>query len=492
MSHPVKFNDNFKLKPLVLLVAMAASLASVTSYAADEADIQKAIDYVKKHENDGAVKPSGFGIVSADGESSINLTGMVHYDAHIIRSGLPRITDKDSASVADAFEFRRVRLGVNGTVFKDVDYEVIVNATGTDTNILDTGFLNFSANKDAQVRVGRFRQPYSLEAMTKDNAIDFLERSYGDQLGPNKLLGVGVFGEPRKGFTYGLAVAQAGFNEITNTDNIGGLGTGRATLNFGELNNLDGQVLHLGIGTHRGKYEVTPTTSLDTGTGASTTTRATLLTYRTESRGLANAYRAQIGGEVLGTSTYGGAANDVASMNKTLNNLEFAYAVGAFKFQVEASNLNLDATAATNVNLSSYNSVNLTSSTLYYDVIYNLTGEKWSDSYKGGSFGFIKPNSNFKLGQGGTGAWQLALRVSSYKANYTSVLAGNSNSRQENSAGATTITYGVNWLLNPSTAVKVNYAQTTFDAPVNILSATPSGGPTSKENVFSMRAQINF
>ena len=490
MSQLPKFTDKFHLHPLVVAMAVATTLTSLSSFAADEADIQKAIDYVKKHEKDGVVKPNGLGLSSADGENSINLTGMVHFDAHVIRSGLPRITDKDSASAADAFEFRRVRLGVNGTVFKDVDYEVIVNATGTDTNILDTGYLNFSAVKEAQVRVGRFRQPYSLEAMTKDNAIDFMERSYGDQLGPNKMLGVGVWGEPHKGLTYALAVSQAGFNEITNNDNIGGLGTGRATVNFGELNNLDGQVIHLGASTHRGKYEVVPTTSTDTGTGPSTTTRATLLTYRTESRGLANAYRVQIGGVALGTAAYGGAANDAASVNKTLNDLEFAYANGAFKFQSEASNQNLDATAATATNLSSYNSVNVTTSTIYYDLIYNLTGEKWSDNYKGGSFGVVKPNSNFKLGEGGTGAWQLALRVSSYKSSFTK--AGDSNSRQENSAGASTITYGVNWILNPSIAVKFNYATTTFDSPVNILSATPSGGPTSKENVFSARAQINF
>ena len=485
-----KFNDKYLLKPVMAALAVAAALASMSSHAANEADVQKAIDYAKQHEKDGAVKASGFGMVSADGESSINLTGMVHFDAHIIRSGLPRITDKDSASVADAFEFRRVRLGVNGTVFKDVDYEVIVNATGTDTNILDTGYLNFSAVKEAQVRVGRFRQPYSLEAMTKDNAIDFMERSYGDQLGPNKMLGVGVFGEPRKGVTYGLSMAQAGFNEITNTDNIGGLGTGRATVNFGELNKLDGQVIHLGASTHRGKYEVVPTTSMDTAAGASTTTRATLLTYRTESRGLANAYRAQIGGETLGTAAYGGAANDAASVNKTLNNLELAYAHGAFKFQTELAHQNLDATAATTVNLSSYNSVNVTTSTIYHELIYNLTGERWSDNYRGGSFGFVKPKANFKLGEGGTGAWQLALRVSSYKSSFIST--GDTNSRQENSAGASTITYGVNWLLNPSTAVKFNYAATKFDRPVYILSTSPSTATTDTENVFSVRAQINF
>ena len=64
-------------------------------------DVQKAVEYTQKDEKNGTVKPSGFGWVSADGENNINLTGMVHFDAHVIQSGLPRTTDKDSASVAD-------------------------------------------------------------------------------------------------------------------------------------------------------------------------------------------------------------------------------------------------------------------------------------------------------------------------------------------------------------------------------------------------------
>ena len=523
-------NDKFKLKPIANILTMFAIFTGVSAFAAEEADIQKAIDHAKTHEKDGAVKASGFGLVSADGESSINLTGMVHFDAHVIRSGLPHMTDKDSASVADAFEFRRVRLGVNGTVYKEVDYEVIVNATGSDTNILDTGYLNFSAVKQAQVRVGRFRQPYSLEAMTKDNAIDFMERSYGDQLGPNKLLGVGVFGEPRKGFTYGLALAQAGFNEITNTDNIGGLGTGRATVNFGELNNLNGQVIHFGASTNRGKYESTPATSTDSGNAASGTTRATLLTYRTEDRGLANAYRVQIGGDSV-TAAYGALANNAAEIEKTLNNLEFAYASGPFKFQAEASNLILNAYALNCVTsgatiCASTKTANLqvTSDTKYAEFVYNLTGERWSDGYKSGAFSFLKPNSNFKLGQGGTGAWQIGVRVSEYKSSLPGsntgckdttnwqngtlciVDGGNGTSRAENSEAARTVTYGLNWLLNPSTAIKFNYAMTKFDRPVSILSSTSNntGAPgsaastvssavtTTTENIFSVRAQINF
>ena len=490
-----------KTKYTLIALAAASTLSQLPAFAADEADIQKAIDYVKKHEKDGSVKPNGMGLISADGESSVNITGMVHFDAHSVDSGLPHLSDKDSASIANAFEFRRVRLGVNGTVFKDVDYEVIVNATGTDTNILDTGFLNFSANKDAQIRVGRFRQPYSLESMTKDSSIDFLERSYGDQNGPNKLLGVMVWGEPRKGFTYGAAIAQAGFNEITNTNNIGGLGTGRVTANFGELSNLDGQVLHFGLSANAGKYQITPTTSLDTGSNASSTSRATLLTYRTESRGLSNAYRVQLTGETIGTGyTYGSAANDAADVTKKLGDLEFAYANGPFKYQAELGKLSLSGSSPTTTALTAFNTLDIDSTTTYQEFVYNITGEKWSEAYKGGAFTGIKPLSNYQFGKGGTGAWQLAVRYSTYTANYPGIgttaggVTGTSIStggRAENSETTSTLTYGVNWLLNPNTAIKLNYAVTHFDRAVYILSTT-NKSTTDIENVLSIRAQINF
>jgi len=49
----------------------------------------------------------------------------------------------------------------------------------------------------------------------------------------------------------------------------------------------------------------------------------------------------------------------------------------------------------------------------------------------------------------------------------------------------------VNWLLNPNTAIKINYAVTKFDRDVGILSSTNTT-TSGTENAFSIRAQINF
>jgi phosphate-selective porin OprO/OprP len=125
----------------------------------------------------------------------------------------------------------------------------------------------------------------------------------------------------------------------------------------------------------------------------------------------------------------------------------------------------------------------------YAEVMYNVTGEKWSDSYKSGTFGGIKPNSNF-TSNGGTGAWQVGLRFSKFGVTDV-VQAGSANNRTQNSPDANTTTVGINWLLNPNARVMFNYARTKFRAAVAPLDVT---GATSAfdENVISLRTQINF
>ena len=78
-----------KTKYTLIALAAASTLSQLPAFAADEADIQRAIEYVKQHEKDGSVKTNGLGLISADGESSVNITGMVHFDAHSVDSGLP-------------------------------------------------------------------------------------------------------------------------------------------------------------------------------------------------------------------------------------------------------------------------------------------------------------------------------------------------------------------------------------------------------------------
>jgi phosphate-selective porin OprO/OprP len=133
----------------------------------------------------------------------------------------------------------------------------------------------------------------------------------------------------------------------------------------------------------------------------------------------------------------------------------------------------------------------------YVELIWNITGEKWSEAYRGGIFSGIKPNNNFKSG-GGLGAWQFGARFSTYDASDISV--SGTNSREQNVDKAETLTVAVNWLLNTNVKFMLNYSDTKFKAnstspaqavtPLDITGATPIA--QDSEKIISLRAAVFF
>ncbi len=443
-------------------------------------DVTKSVKFMQKRDKDGSVKENGFGFVSGNGEHSVNLTGRVHFDSRINQHSFGSFADRDTVSLADNFEIRRARIGLNGFVFKDIAYEIVTNAVGSNANLIDTAWLNYGFNKNAQVRFGRFKQPFSLEELTSSNNIDFMERSYVNQLIPGKKLGVMIHGEPIDNMTYATSVYQNDFNEVSNQDSSGREIAGRLTYNFGKSLNPE-SVMHVGLAGTAGKYQAALTSSTNTASAASDVTRASFVSFRSEPRGLANIYRAQIGGPLLSDPAYGGTADEPMTVKKNLGLLELAYAFGPLKVQGEY----MDAAFNASTSVSSGEG---RVKAYYSEIMYNITGEKWSDSYKAGAFGGIKPNSNFTA-NGGTGAWQVGLRLSGFDA--SDITTTGDNDREQNSDKAYTVTAGLNWLINPNARVMLNYSETKFNSAVTPLDV--SGASSGKsEKVISLRTQLNF
>jgi len=469
---------------------------------------------------------------SAFAQVEVKATGRVHFDARNFSTKLNAIADRDSASLGDSFEVRRARIGIVGTINKEISYEVVGNAVGGTTNFVDTAWGNYGFNKNAQVRVGRFKQPFSMEELTSSNNVSFMERSYGNQMVPGKRLGAMMHGEPMAGLTYGVSIYQDGFNEITNQSSIGNKQAARLTLNLAQLSDIKDSVFHVGFGYTGGESQVIPTNSGNTQQAAETTTRATIVAFRTENRGLNNAYRAQIGGDTLATATdYNQLANNAVTINQKLRGLELAGATGPFKFQMETFNSKYSASGISQ-NLAApsaaFGATNMAvqAKAQYLELMYNITGESWADAYKGGAFGGIKPKTNFMTDYGGvigqgTGAWQVGYRTSKYSTDIpnnststatcvghgtssssvkceTPVLGtGIAASRVQNAESASTNTYALNWILNSNARIMFNYAETKFAHSVIILDANQANGSqysgsTDKERVISVRTQINF
>lgn len=430
----------------------------------------------------------GLRVESADGQHSIAVVGRLHFDYRDLPDGYGEFNDRDSASLGDGFEIRRARIGVNGKMFNDITYEVVTNLVGSG-DLIDTAWLNLGYVKPIQFRMGRFKQPFSLEELTSSNNIDFMERSYVNQLVPAKKLGVMLHGEPIEGLTYAVSHFQQDSRQQSEGD--GFQSAARLTLNAAQLFKMSNSVVHLGVAGTDGHYQIRPATSSQTSSAASTTTRATIVGFNSENRGLSNVYRAQIGGSTLATADFGASDEINANVSKEMTGLELALAYGPFKLQGEMVTASFDAS-----HQPTGQTVVGDVDTDYIELIWNITGEKWSEVYRGGIFSGIKPNNNFKPGSG-PGAWQLGVRLSTYDASDISV-TGAAGSREQNVDKGETLTVGVNWLLNPNVKFMLDYADTKFKpsatSPAQAVTPLDVAGATAQdsEKVISLRAAVFF
>ena len=448
----------------------------------------------------------GFSFTSGDGEHSIKLTGRVNADYRFSDNDYSLESagsnDRDSASIAEGFELRRARLGISGKVYKDIGYEVQLNGVGSGPTV-DTALFNLGFYKPFQFQAGRFKQPFSLEQLTSSNNIDFAERSYNDQMVPSKKLGAMFHGEPMPGLTYAVSVFQEGFSEGSQDDGEGKRHAARLTANFAQLAEIKDTVLHVGIAGVGGDYQVRPSQSSQTDGAAETTTRATIVGFRSMNRGLSNVYRAQIGGQDLragGVGPRSGLQSEtLVDVDQKLLGLEFAAARGPFKLQGEYVKADYDAVNPVVSAGDTQQRLEGDVKSYYLQAMWNITGEKWSDAYRSGAFSGIKPLQNFKPGSG-WGAWQLGLRYSKFDASDIAVTG--SSSREQSGALGSNADYndevdsfgvGLNWILNPMMRFMLEYTETKFGGetlPLDVSTAGAKG--IDKEQLVSLRAQFNF
>ena len=430
-------------------------------------DVSKSITFIQKRANDGAVKPSGFGWVSGDGKSELNLTGRMHIDTRFFNSMIPddQRSDSDGANSGNQMDFRRARIGFTGKLWNDFNYEMVWNAVASGGNSIDTSWLNYSAKKEAQFRIGKFKQPFNLEDYaTSSNNIDFIERSYVNVINPGKRTGMMLHGVPSDGTAYAVSLFQQ--NDVNTSASGHFQVAGRFATDLGKAARWTDKFLHLGVAGTYGSHD-------------GTTGNSAIQDIRTEHRGM-NAF----------TPTFAAGAALRGEITKELRGAEFAYGQGAFKVQAEMAEADFNAR-----NLSDQRDVVRGKYRMHYVAfVYNLTGENWYDSYKDGAFSSIKIKSNYDASGSGIGAWQIGLRFSDYDATdlQNTGLGGTATLTNGSNKGKTT-TLGLTWFLNPNSRVMLNHSMTTFDQPITAAYLAIGGaGVGDRESVTTLRAQYNF
>ncbi|MHC4404943.1 MAG: OprO/OprP family phosphate-selective porin [Planctomycetota bacterium] len=388
----------------------------------------------------------------AAGKPSVKVGGRIFADWYGYSqdaASVGQITDQDNG-----FRFDTVRMFVAGSAFHVMDYKVQFDFAGTQKDdagkTLQAGTFKdvFIAFKElpvlGHVKIGHYKEPFSLDQLTSSRFITFMERSLADTFSPKRNVGIMAYDHTESEnmtWAIGAFISEVGDEPpIFKNDSGGTAVTTRYTYLpwYDEATNGRG-LLHLGaaysfrdIADGTAKFETKP--------------------------------EADLGDILLGTG-------DITSVSDVqLLGLEAAFVYGPFRIQSEYFKGFVNRTGFADPEFDG----------AYGQVSYFLTGEQRKYKRSAGSFSDrVVPFENFfrvrdcdGCVQTGKGAWELAYRVSYLDLNSAVITAGN----------ATNHTFGVNWYLNPYARLMFNY----------VNSDLREGGATGNMDIFETRAQIDF
>lgn len=389
----------------------------------------------QKEENGGprvSFKDGGPKIESADKAYSAELHGRLQVDSAWYAD--------DQRALGDGAEVRRAYLSVNGTLAKYFDYKLEYNfAGGGEINDM---YLRYNYYKPFLLTVGYFKEPFSLEELTSDLNITFMERGLPNVFSPSRKIGI-------MGSTYNDwgSLSLGGFGPDANDDDHPETAGGEegdegwrvaARGTFSPLHEK-GKVVHLGA-------------AVDYWSPADHTLR---IRQRPESH-VTDMRLVDTGslGYIDDMTTFGA---------------ELAGVWGPASIQGEYMQAEVSRKAGGNPTFSGW----------YAYASYFLTGESRPYNHKKGTFGRVKPKRNFP---DGWGAWELAARYSSLDLADDSIQGG----KQDD------ITVGMNWYLNPNTKVKAEYVMIDAEPSSSYSGGSTRQGKDDSPEVYQMRVQYDF
>lgn len=368
-----------------------------------------------------AMKPDPV-IETTDGNFSFSPHGRAQIDTAFFQD--------DVADHSDGTNIRRLYLGFDGTMYKDWTYRLHGNFADNQTKITDA-YVAYTGIPKTTLTVGQFLEPFSLEEQTNDIHMTFIERASLNTLSFARNIGAAA---SRYGDNWSLTAGVFGDDTgVASTDDESYSATARAT--YAPLHEK-GKVLHLGAAA----------------------------SYRAPDRATDSVrYRAKA--ENVNTSLY-------SVDSGAINNVEDFQHYGA-EFAAVWNNLSLQGEYAL-ANVNQENGADPQVSAWYAYASWFLTGESRNYIANKGVFDRLVPNEPFSLKNGGTGAWEVAARMSNIDLNDEALLGGEMNN----------YTWAINWYPTANTRFAGNYTFVDTDSEA----VTPNDDP----QVLLLRAQFDF
>ena len=129
-------------------------------------------------------------IRSADDNFRIEFGGRLQSDFDAAESGTRTLTGQFLGS---QFLIRRARIDVDAVFYKWIRAKI--QAELTEGVSLKDAYIDLTFMPELRLRTGQFHVPFSLEELTSDNFIDFIERSIVNALAPSRDRGAKIYGD---------------------------------------------------------------------------------------------------------------------------------------------------------------------------------------------------------------------------------------------------------------------------------------------------------
>jgi phosphate-selective porin OprO/OprP len=358
--------------------------------------------------------------------------------------------------------FRRARIGLSGTLYKDWSYEFLydLGGSGVEGATIASAYLQYDALAPVHVRIGAYPTPESFEDSTSASDLLFLERAQpvdlersiagSDGRGGGTLFAYDDNYYIAASYTGGLAGESNVFDEESNV-------VGRAAYRF----NL-GDDVNFAVGADT-TYVIKPA-DLTAGQNASETVQ---LRERPELNVDDQSIRLIDTGKIN--------ANHMFSygLEATGNWHNFYGQAGYFHFGVDRRDSPLS-----NPDFDGW----------YAQASWVLTGESKPYHPERGAYGSPSPADEFSFDKPGWGAWELAARYSVLDLNFDQGAAGTATPLNGIRGGEQKIwTAGINWYPNSAIRFLLDYQHMDVD---RLTSAGADAG--ARLDAVSLRAQLAF
>ncbi|RKY18144.1 MAG: porin [Planctomycetota bacterium] len=369
---------------------------------------------------------SGLKITSPDKDFSFNFGGRLLLDAAGFKEG--------KSDLGNGTEVRRMRMKMDGTIDRVWGYKMEVNyGAGGGSDITDA-WVKYGGWESSDVLVGHQKVTFSQQNLTSSNWQLFQERSL-----PHAFIDSGALGSRR------LGVAGSSWGDQYYAS-AGLFGEG---LDDDGKNNEDwGASARVVVAPIRNEDQVL-------AVGASVYVRD--LSSNSNLRFSSRPESHIAGTKLVDTGIITG-ADEV-----TMADAELTMING--RFHAEAEYFDVSVGRSGGMSSAKFDGY-------YAQAGWFLTDDTRAFSMKGAKFGRVKP-------KGENGAWELAARISSIDLSHRDIRGG----REDN------MTFGLNWWINPSMAMRFNYVYIHARETAEKLALASS---SEHAGAFQVRLQVVF